>query len=417
MGHSLITLREVKIFTLLIILLINSACVWAISGGQPGNIFSYGSDARSFAMGRTYATLSDDAASVYRNPACMMDVKQMSGLFMQASLPAHSYSVMSFVYPGLYESYGGSMITLANSLAGDKRDANNVSLGSFVDKQDAMAFAYAKRLNHNFSYGGAFKMYSRQLDDSKDSFMVFDLGVNYTLFDNLTLGGVFNNVYSMNNAQAMTSDTIPLVWRGGIAYKTDDYCFAFDITDSFNQWYLGAEYKLMNMFFLRGGINYEELTFGVGVEYSLLRFDIALGKQDTVGDTMKFSCVVNFGEDKKDQVNREVKRLILEAADYNDNGFYNLARQSYASIEVFSPLDKEVLVQIEKLNMVIKLQNTSLQTERSAWESLKRAREYMKSSNLSAALKEAKDAEKIMPYNTRLGDLVKLLKTAVGSRE
>ncbi|HAR63360.1 MAG: hypothetical protein DKM50_10460 [Candidatus Margulisiibacteriota bacterium] len=386
----------------------------ALDAGQPGALFSYGADARSFAMGRTYVTNSKDASSVYRNPACLVDVPKMSFLFMSASMfQAYSYSVLSFVYPGLYETYGGGLINLSDSVGFIKTDKDNNNIGSFNDKSSALCLGYAKQFDHKLSYGIGFKMFNRELDVSSDSFFVFDLGLNYKILDKMTIGAVLNNIYVMNNAPSMTADTIPMVWRGGISYADNDWIIAYDITDSFDQWYLGAEYKLLDMLYLRSGINYNELTFGIGIEYLMFKFDLALGKQETIGDTMKFSMVLNFGDDKKEVIKKECDKLILEGSMYQERGFYNLSRQSYSSAGTIAELTAEIKEQIEKLDNILKLKTYSLADEKQAWEHIQKARELLKADRVMDAYNEAKNAEKYMPANRSIMELLKFIENSL----
>ncbi|HAR63759.1 MAG: hypothetical protein DKM50_01190 [Candidatus Margulisiibacteriota bacterium] len=406
---------KILIFSILLMLPVYSH---AIYGGQPGAMFAYGADAHSFAMGRAYAAYSTDASAVYNNPASLMEVPKISGLFMQANMfSVYSFSVMAFVWPGLYESYGGGMVTLGNSLPIVKTDDYNEESGSVADSSSAMVLAYGKRLYNNLSVGLSFKNYSRALGEFPDSFFVFDLGVLYSPMENIVLGGVLNNVYSMNNAPAITSDKLPLIWRGGLAYKSDEYCVAFDVTDTFSQWYLGAEYKFMGMFSLLAGMNYEEaMTFGLGVEYSIAKFDIAMANQDA-GSTMKFSLGINLGGNKSEEVNTEVDNYVAKGMRYFDKGFYNLAKESYSSISILKPLSSDNKKQLQKLNEVLAITTVKLPEERQAWECYDRAISAMRNKELKRALEEAKKAEGFMPSNSNIGDLVQFLEKNVGILE
>lgn len=403
---------KIKIIITITLLLINSYA-HAIYGGQAGSLFAYAAEARSCAMGRAYVALSDDASSVYWNPGAMMEVGGISGTFMSASMfEATSLSVMSFVWPGLYESYGFGMVTLGNTLAGEKTDKDNKVIGSWADARSAMVMGYSKRFYHNLSGGLSFKMFNRTLDTSADSWFLFDLGLLYKPTDRVSIGGVLNNVYTMNNSPEMTSDEIPMIWRGGIAYKGDEYTVAFDVTDTFNQWYLGFEYQVIEMLLLRAGMNYEEFTFGMGVEYSMFKFDIAMGSQEA-GGSMKFSLGMTWGDNQK-EISKETNKKIVEAGNYFDKGFYNLAKMEYESIGVLERPTVGVQKQIQKLDKVLSLKDVTLKEEKRAWEHFSKAMEHMKKRRLKKALDEARRAEKIMPSNSTIYGLVRLLKNTVG---
>lgn len=408
---------NIKVLICLIVFILANKNVFAIYGGQPGALFAYGAEGRSFAMGRAYAAIGDDAASVYQNPASMMEIPGMSLSFMNASMfEAYGLTVMSFVWPGLYESYGFSMVSLANSVPGIAKDENNNDDGAFVDTRSAMCLAYAKRLYHNLAVGLTFKMYNRTLgagEFAADSWMIFDLGIHYKVNSNFEIGGVLNNVYVMNNSPLITSDVIPLVCRGGLKYKEEKMMVVFDVTDTFSQWHLGVEYEMMKMLKLRAGANYQEITFGMGVDISIIRFDLAMCSQEA-GGSMKISFAVNLDSDMDSKINKEVDQLLIKAGTYYDKGFYNLARESYKKIGIISKMPVDVINQIKKLDGVINLKKISIEKERNAWQHFNRAREELKRRKLQRAYNEAQKAQKLLPGNFVIHDFVLFLRKAGG---
>src|SRR3989344_4375094 len=70
------------------------------SGGQVAQFMSFGAGARSLAMGRAFFAVSDDATSIYSNPAGMTQLDRKEVSAMQATLPEETkLTTFNYVHP------------------------------------------------------------------------------------------------------------------------------------------------------------------------------------------------------------------------------------------------------------------------------------------------------------------------------
>src|SRR5207247_10975874 len=70
------------------------------TGGQVAQFMSFGGGARSLAMARAFFAVSDDASSVYSNPAGMTQLEKKEVSFMQATLVEQAnMTAMNYVHP------------------------------------------------------------------------------------------------------------------------------------------------------------------------------------------------------------------------------------------------------------------------------------------------------------------------------
>src|SRR3989338_5914717 len=72
----------------------------ADTGGQVAQFMAFGAGARSLAMGRAFFAVSDDATSVYSNPAGMTQLEKKEVVVMQATLVEQTnMTTLSYVHP------------------------------------------------------------------------------------------------------------------------------------------------------------------------------------------------------------------------------------------------------------------------------------------------------------------------------
>ena len=128
-------------------------------GGQAGAFLRYGVGARAMGMGRAYVSVSNDASSVYWNPAGMMELRQAEVSSMYSNLYYDAqYSHFGAVLPRLLENPKGA---LARFLAGpntafglgwvglgmvgfQQTTATGVYLGDFDVGENALLLAWAR---------------------------------------------------------------------------------------------------------------------------------------------------------------------------------------------------------------------------------------------------------------------------------
>src|SRR5712691_6346949 len=96
------SIRGACIFSVLFSLLVHfpAPVLAKETGGQVGQFMAFGAGARSLAMGRAFFAVSDDATSVYSNPAGMTQLEKKEVSFMQATLAEQaSLTTFNYVHP------------------------------------------------------------------------------------------------------------------------------------------------------------------------------------------------------------------------------------------------------------------------------------------------------------------------------
>src|SRR2546423_434061 len=75
--------------------------LWAgDTGGKVAEFMAFGAGARPLAMGRAFFAVSDDATSVYSNPAGMTQLERKEISMMQATIGADTaLTALSYVHP------------------------------------------------------------------------------------------------------------------------------------------------------------------------------------------------------------------------------------------------------------------------------------------------------------------------------
>ena len=269
-------------------------------------------------------------------------------------LPQFNLSDLYYAYvSGVYEvpewgTFGGNVIFL-NLGETERRDANNVSQGTFSSYEIAVTGTYGAEIDRNLSMGVGLKLAYSSLSpgggagaeagSGTATAVAADLGILYkaTFLRGLSLGANLSNmgpkVSYIDRAQA---DPLPTNLKAGFAYKILDQEYnkltiasdvnkelvkrdKFGRSDEFYEaifsswgdgdlvesliWNIGMEYWYSTLVGLRTGYWNDDLgrvfpyTFGVSLKYSSYRFDfsyLTAGENHPLTDTMRYSLTVDL---------------------------------------------------------------------------------------------------------------------------
>lgn len=232
------------------------------------------------------------------------------------------YGVLGFSF--LYVNYGDLIGTLRNN-------QGYVETGIFNPNAYAFGLTYGKALNDKFSIGGSVKYALQNLTSGivditeteitktnyKPNSLVFDFGVLYhTGIQSLDFAASIKNFSKdIQLERAQEKFQLPLTFRVGLAYNLSDMLkldkneysiqLAFDSVvprDNVEEVDLGAEFKFMNTFAIRGGyLSGKEgeynVTTGIGFSQSIAGYNVGLDYAyipwTTFSDVHKFS--IHFG--------------------------------------------------------------------------------------------------------------------------
>lgn len=312
------------------------------TGGQVAQFMSFGAGARSLAMGRAFFAVSDDASSIYSNPAGMTQLEKKEISFMQASLPEQTnLTSLNYVHPtkkgwvwGLnmtqLKSGGFEKIDVKKNAAGEVTEL--VNNGNFSDEQTGYIFGFGKKVMDILAVGASFKQISRKLDSSNDSFMTADAAViaqPFTQVPGYRAAFGLQNIFALKTGE--TDDKLPLLIKLGNSYRglKDRMTLALDLTQNFTrsvmEWNFGAEYWLWKYVVLRAGVEgnpgLRQSTFGFGFRVRGVNLDIAEGLTE-VGDSIRMGASWKFGKSVIAKREDTARRLIQEGvAAYSQGNF------------------------------------------------------------------------------------------------
>lgn len=282
--------------------------------GQAGMSFlAIEPSARVAAMGGTYAGVTGSSESIFTNQAGLALLEGFDGMASVTNWIADTklLSLSAAYRLGNIGSFGVSFISMDygelrrtipyNGTDPELRNQGYIDQGTFSPTELAIGLAYARQITNQFFVGGQIRYANQDLGsvDIIDEFtgevlqnhenslsnIVFDIGtLYYTGFRDLRLSV---NVRNFSNQADYFNQRfeLPLTLDFGMAMdllqltpsepgvtRNSTLMLAADWQhprDAEERLHVGAEYGLMDMFFIRGGymFNYdsEGLTAGVGV--------------------------------------------------------------------------------------------------------------------------------------------------------
>jgi len=293
---------------------------------------------RAAAMAGAVVSNSDDASSLFWNPAGIVGVKSGALFAAHADWWAtvklnHAAYVQSFDDIG---SFGVSVTVLSMDAMEVTTEDDPEGTGQTFDAQDVMIGAsYARRLTTEFSVGVTAKYIQQRIWNESASGVAFDVGTQYRIgFRDLTIGMSMSNFganmtyagrdlsvdYTVdpNNSNVRLAPAslaaeefpLPLYFQVGISmspYTSENFSvlLAADVAhpnDNQERVNVGAEVTVLGQLFFRGGYRFgydiEKATMGVGVALPLgsvsLTADYAYAMYDLLPNISRFSVGMTF---------------------------------------------------------------------------------------------------------------------------
>jgi hypothetical protein len=302
--------------------------------------------ARPNGMGEAFVAISDDATASYWNPAGLAYVTpEKNEVTLQHSnwLPqlADDLYFEYLGYARYLEGWGGVGGSITFMSMGEQQETEGGSpepIGTFYAYGVSATAAAGTEVAPGVSVGLGVKFIYDHLfyeDIGKGSSFAADLGVLYHIpmddlglasLGNASIGACLSNLGpNMSYGGQSEGNPLPRTIRAGLAYEpfdtqmtqlqvAVDYSklltnvddgFSDEITE--NKWGAGAEYWYYDLLGLRAGYIHDTegastiqgLTFGAGIRYSGLQFDMAFvpveeSLQGSGKYNKKFSLVVQF---------------------------------------------------------------------------------------------------------------------------
>ena len=275
-------------------------------GAAGGQFLKVPIGARACGMGGAYGAVTDDLTSIFWNPAGLADIKGMSGSFSYTQW----FAGFSHNFGGLSLPIGDNFTVALSAISFNSDRIEITTLdrpegtGSYYTISDvALGVSFAGYLTDQFSFGITAKYVNNAFADLSANGFAFDVGTMYeTGIQGIKLGFSIHNLgtdqqytgkdlkstkklYDAMNASPMDVEyltnpfSIPIIFRAGVTsdiITTDEHNLiaALDfltLSDTPEQFILGAEYTWSNLLSIRGGyiIGQDQFNIsgGVGVKY------------------------------------------------------------------------------------------------------------------------------------------------------
>jgi hypothetical protein len=313
-------IKRIIVITTLIVLLLGQiqAQEFAPVGTAVAQFLEIGMSARAAAMGEAFTAVTDDAGSIFWNPAGMASVEQRNLFLAYNSWPADiAVGAMSFAYGlGNIGVIGVSAIYLMTDdmAVTTVFDPEGTSGETFSLSNYAIGLTYSRYMTEQLSVGVTGKLVSEDYYGYGYQSFALDLGTVYeTGFNGLNIamsilhfGPEINfdgayidysdaNSYQGNKPKDFENFSLPINFRFGLSMNVVDneaskLLTAFDVVhpnNNLEQYNFGFEYGYNQLFFVRGGYKFTTdeggLALGVGVDYGLsdnLKFNLDYAYSD-----------------------------------------------------------------------------------------------------------------------------------------
>jgi hypothetical protein len=272
---------------ILIILFILPAQASTCYEGIPGAYLRWGASARDLAMGKAFVAISNDAASVYWNPAGLTQIQgaEITGLFAPLFKDTN-YSFMSFVHPT--EEFGAFGIGMVVLGSGDFEGRNNRGqfTGEFKEMQRCIILSHGRKISRKLSLGANAKVITEDIGSYSDTKIGIDGAMLFDLRDFLSLGLSIQNIVPPKLNLMHDNETFPLIFRVGSALKifNNNLILSLDVEKLPSQTYethFGSECWLKHRSVaMRMGLDNTELTSGIGINLENYNIDYSLSHQN-----------------------------------------------------------------------------------------------------------------------------------------
>lgn len=290
-----------KLVSALIAAQLSATAGYCASPGETGGqALKLATDSRPAAMGEAFCAVADDASALYWNPAGLAQLKRPEVLFTHMNrLVDTRFFDLSYAQPlGGGGVIGAGVFSLY--MEDTRRDSAGNTTGSFMNYNNYLLLAYARRLSAGFSAGVAGKVVYNKLDDYRSGNAAFDVSGLYALSGALSLGVSLQNI-SARSRLFRNIETVPFNVKAGVAgvFFKKRVTLAADMNfpaDSRPSAAAGAEYRVFEGLAMRAGYKYKfqrtrlggmnGFSAGCGLKHKAYRLDYAFSPYGNLGDTV-----------------------------------------------------------------------------------------------------------------------------------
>ncbi len=261
-----------------------------------GNIsYDYAGTARSIALGDAAVASPLGIDAIYENPAGLALTNKYQVGFLFSNLFENTYyNFIGYIHPLRVKGSIGFGWARVNSSGFEIRDSLNTALGTFDDSQNAFYLGYGSGFGKDMNIGANLKIYYQEIYRMRNTGVGLDLGLLYRLYENLTLGMNLKDITAIPLQSGENREPLPFIIKTAMTWgpKTP-YAWinnfhlnvGFDLMDVWgNQgglgnhldgWKMGGEYDLYRILKLRGGMQEQGFSAGLGIRVLNIALDYA----------------------------------------------------------------------------------------------------------------------------------------------
>ena len=259
------------ILTIIIIVLLLCNVAYSQNAGTAGTFARMGFGARGLGMGNALSAVTSGEVTSYYNPAVSAFSEQrIAGLSFGILSLDRSLNFLNYtqsIKPTAGVSFGLINAGVSNI---DGRDGDANQTGPLSTFENQFYLSFSNRVDPHVSFGGTIKLYySKLYQDIKSTTVGFDLGTLILITNDLSLGLVMQDINSKykwdtksiygDNGRS-TTDNFPTLRKAALSYRLPNGIGLIDaeVENSSEQTTIirfGAEYKLVEEFVVRGGVD------------------------------------------------------------------------------------------------------------------------------------------------------------------
>lgn len=328
-----------KFISLFLLIALQATAQYSNLGTSGAQFLQIPLGARQAAMAGAAIAYTDDASSVFWNPAGLSHVNHVDFHFSNLNwFDLFDLNAASAVYnlgPDL-GVIGAHFISFSTGKIEITTEKQPNGTGRFYDAQDiALGISYSRALTEQFRAGITVKYVSQRIWNETAGGIAFDIGTQYRLdYNNLVIAMSMTNFGpDMRfegpdlNVQYLKDDNLPLSRLAPANLRTEEFSLplhfqvgiamdifkvdfvkmraALDVThpnDNVERVNFGTEISVFDRIFLRGGYRYnyddEKFTLGAGANLpmgeTMVTFDYAYSIYDILPNVQRISVGVRF---------------------------------------------------------------------------------------------------------------------------
>ncbi|MHB8078695.1 MAG: PorV/PorQ family protein [Candidatus Krumholzibacteriia bacterium] len=292
-----------------------SAAFFEKVGTFAGQFMQIGTTARAAGMGAAYTAVADDAASVFWNPAGLVNVRGSEFVLSHVDWPA-DIKLTSAILAFKPRQIPGSFALSARSLWLDPMLVRTAyqpegNGQTFDAGSTAFGFTYSRFFTDKFSSGFTLNYLHMGLAEAAVNSASMDFGILYRIgFQGLKLGMVIQNLGGKVNFDNRDAK-LPTTFKVGASFNalnrgnqqllvSGEFQHPADAAERAN---FGVEYNLNSMFYGRAGYNMnfdsDALAMGFGVAFntgktSKARLDYAATDMQALGWVNRITLTFSY---------------------------------------------------------------------------------------------------------------------------